>query len=119
MTRAMIKEKILPIHHADKGWIIRVYKDRALYIVQCSEGNLTYEEIEVVNDIIFDPSFTIKLQKFLDDIESNEQTKKDTGIKTGVYLTMKGIKKLEIAESLVNLLENEVELKRNYIARHL
>ena len=87
--------------------------------MQCGEGNLTYEEIAVVNDIIFDPSFMIKLQKIIDNLDIIEQTKKDEGLKLGVYLTMKGIKKQEIADKLVKILEDEVEFKKSYIAQNI
>ena len=118
-VKEVIFEKKLPIYHSDKYWVVRIYKDRALYIVQCGEGNLTYEEIAVVNDIIFDPSFMIKLQKIIDNLDIIEQTKKDEGLKLGVYLTMKGIKKQEIADKLVKILEDEVEFKKSYIAQNI
>ena len=82
-------------------------------------GLINGTTLVLVNDIIFDPSFMIKLQKIIDNLDIIEQTKKDEGLKLGVYLTMKGIKKQEIADKLVKILEDEVEFKKSYIAQNI
>ena len=45
MFGEVVSQKSVPIYHEDRGWIIKVHKHRALYQVQCSDGNLTQEEI--------------------------------------------------------------------------
>lgn len=114
----LVIQKILPIYHQNRGWIIEIYKKGALYRVQCNEGSLTQEEIEAVNTIVFDASFEIKLQEFVSSLDNTQQTKKTDGLTLGIFCSMSGIKKCDVAEHLVSLLEQEVYTKRVYIAQH-
>lgn len=118
MFGQLISEKILPIFQIDRGWVVRIYKKGSLFSVQCSEGNLTLEEKEAIYNIIFDPSFIIKLQSFIDNLEDGQQTKKDSGIQPGIFCNMGGIKNQNVAEQLVSLLEQEIAFKAEYIKQN-
>ena len=119
MFGEVVSQKSVPIYHEDRGWIIKVHKHRALYQVQCSDGNLTQEEIEAINSIVFDASFEIKLQEFVSSLDNTQQTKKSDGLTLGVFCSMSGIKTSDVAERLVSLLEQEVYSKRVYIAQRV
>jgi hypothetical protein len=119
MLGNIVIKKTIPIYNEDRGWVINVYKYRTLYSVQCSDGNLTQEEIEAINSIVFDASFEIKLQKFVDGLDNTQQTKKADGLTLGVFCSMSGIKTRDVAEHLVSLLEQEVYSKRVYIAQRV
>ena len=115
----VVIQKSLPIYHQDRGWIIKVYKKGAFYQVQCNEGTLTQEEIEAINNIVFDASFEIKLQEFVNGLNNTQKTKKDEGLTLGVFCSMSGIKTRDVAEHLVSLLEYEVYTKSAYIAQRV
>lgn len=111
----VVIQKSLPIYHQNRGWIITIYKKGAFYRVQCSEGSLTQEEIEVVNTIVFDANFEVKLQEFVNSLDVSQQTKKADGLVVGVFCNMSGIKTRDVAEHLMSLLEKEVSLKKDDI----
>ena len=113
MNQNLVEEINFPIF--GNGWIVKIFKEGAFSRVQGYEGGLSLEEKEVINDIIFDPSFTIKLQNFVDTMDSNKQTKKDAGIKLGIFCSMRGIKTKEIAEKFISLVGEELDFKRKYI----
>lgn len=115
----VVIQKSLPIYHQNRGWIIEVYKKGAFYRVQCNEGILTQEEIEAINSIVFDASFEIKLQEFVNGLDNTQQTKKAEGLTLGVFCSMSGIKTRDVAEHLVSLLEHEVYTKSAYIAQRV